>query len=146
MLIEGGSTAFVIGVSGHTTGNTSPSSTVQSSSERYLKVPIGHVYTQGYFHKYVAFSSFDVAETRFVTINIHDDNNAIDSNTPDNEHAYDTFTRVVSHFISLYNHTPLIISNTALAWTGSLPSARVYARPSGTETKTFGSRRSLSYR
>jgi hypothetical protein len=66
VLIEGSSTAFVISVSSNTTtGNTTP-----DSAEGYLNAPIGHVYTQGYFHKYVAFSSFDAAETRSVTVDL----------------------------------------------------------------------------
>lgn len=64
VIVEGSGTAFVISVSS-TAAVASPS--IQAS-DRHLFVPIGHIHTQGYFHKYVAFSSFDAAETRWVVV------------------------------------------------------------------------------
>jgi len=67
VIVEGSGTAFVISVS--SSSSSSSSGGIQGSSsagDRHLHVPVGHVHTQGYFHKYVAFASFDAAETRFV--------------------------------------------------------------------------------
>ncbi len=64
VIVEGSGTAFVISVSSAVAA-ASPSS---QACDRHLFVPIGHIHTQGYFHKYVAFSSFDAAETRWVVV------------------------------------------------------------------------------
>jgi hypothetical protein len=61
VIVEGSGTAFVISVSSSSTVAVPASC---QACDRHLYVPIGHVHTQGYFHKYVAFSSFDAAETR----------------------------------------------------------------------------------
>jgi hypothetical protein len=58
VIVEGSGTAFVISVSGDSTGGGS------GGSDLHLFAPVGNVYTQGYFHKYVAFASFDAEETR----------------------------------------------------------------------------------
>ncbi len=58
VIVEGSGTAFVISVSGDSTGGRG------GGSDLHLFAPVGNVYTQGYFHKYVAFASFDAEETR----------------------------------------------------------------------------------
>jgi hypothetical protein len=62
VIVEGGGTAFVLSVSSSSSSNLANI----NSSNIHLHAPVGSVYTQGYFHKYVAFSSFDAAETRSV--------------------------------------------------------------------------------
>ncbi len=58
VIVEGSGTAFVISVSGVSTGGGN------GGSDLHLFAPVGNAYTQGYFHKYVAFASFDAEETR----------------------------------------------------------------------------------
>jgi hypothetical protein len=64
VIVEGSGTAFVIGTSSSNTGITAATTASSSRSDRHLVAPIGHLHTQGYFHKYVAFFSFDAQETR----------------------------------------------------------------------------------